>query len=170
MTPRLRRSSLLVHVATSVGWLGAVAAYLALAVVALTTDDAQRARAAYLCLDVIGWSVLVPLSLASLASGLLHALATEWGLFRHWWIVAKSALAVVGTAILLGHMRRVGEVADLTSRATFPAVDLGAAPQQLVVHAAGGLLLLLVATGLSVFKPWGRTPWGARARPARPAP
>ena len=46
MTPGLRRFVLTAHVASSVGWLGAVVAYLALAVAALTNQDAQTVRAA----------------------------------------------------------------------------------------------------------------------------
>jgi hypothetical protein len=36
MTPRLRKFALTAHVTSSVGWLGAVAAFLALAVAGLT--------------------------------------------------------------------------------------------------------------------------------------
>ena len=64
MTPRLRKFGLTAHVMFSVGWLGAVAAYLALAIAGLTSQDAQMVRAAYLAMKLIGWSVIVPLSLA----------------------------------------------------------------------------------------------------------
>jgi hypothetical protein len=33
---------------------------------------------------------------------------------------------------------------------------------ELAVHAGGGLVVLLVATGLSMFKPWGKTAYGQR--------
>ena len=41
-------------------------------------------RGAYLAMDLIGWFVIVPLSLASLLTGLVQALGTTWGLFRHY--------------------------------------------------------------------------------------
>jgi len=44
----------------AVGWLGAVVAYLALALVGLTSPSAQMVRAAYLAMEVIGWYVIVP--------------------------------------------------------------------------------------------------------------
>jgi hypothetical protein len=34
-----------------------------------------------------------------------------------------------------------------------------------MVHAAGGILVLLVITTLSVFKPWGKTSYGLRREP-----
>ncbi len=38
---------------------------------------------------------------------------------------------------------------------------------QLAVHATGGLLVLLAATALSVYKPWGPTPYGRRKQHER---
>ena len=53
MTPRLRKLALTTHVTFSVGWLGVVVAYLALAIAGLTSHDAQMVRAAYLSLELI---------------------------------------------------------------------------------------------------------------------
>lgn len=65
------------HLSVSVGWIGAVAAYMALDVAAATGQDAQRLRAAYLGMDLIARSVIVPLALASLLTGLVMALGTR---------------------------------------------------------------------------------------------
>ena len=46
-------------------------------------------RAAFLAMESIGWFVIVPLSLAALPTGLVQSLGTEWGLFRHCWMLAK---------------------------------------------------------------------------------
>jgi hypothetical protein len=64
MTPRLRKFALTAHVTSSVGWLGAVVAYPALAITGLTSPDAQRVQAVYLAMELIGWYVIVPLRLA----------------------------------------------------------------------------------------------------------
>ncbi|MGH7931484.1 MAG: hypothetical protein ACREQV_27265 [Candidatus Binatia bacterium] len=45
--------------------------------------------------------------------------------------------------------------------------DFRALQIQLVVHAAGGLLALLAATILSVYKPWGMTSYGRRKQQER---
>lgn len=151
--PRLRKLTLTAHVTSSVGWLGAVVAYLALAVTALTSQDVDRAQAGYLSMELIGWYVILPLALAALASGLVQSLGTEWGLVRHYWVVTKLVLTVVGTAVLLGHLPAISQMAELAAR---PAAEAGRLPVQLVVHAAGGLAILLGATVLSIYKPWGR--------------
>lgn len=160
MTPTVRRIALTAHVTSSVGWLGAVVAYLALAVHGLTGGEAATARAAFLSMELIGFYVIVPLSLATFATGLLQSLATEWGLFRHYWIIAKLAIAVVGTVILLVHMNTAVTSAAAIAADTSQSLDsLGHLRPQLVVHAGGGLIALVVATVLSIFKPWGKTGW-----------
>jgi hypothetical protein len=156
MTPRLRKFALTTHVSVSVGWLGAVAAYLALAITGLTTREGSMASVAYRAMEVIGWLVIVPCSLTALLSGLVQALGTEWGLFRHYWIVAKLALTVPATAILLLHIPSVSRMARLALDAALATGDFVQLRTQLVVHAVGGLLVLLTITALSIYKPWGR--------------
>lgn len=169
MTARLRKAALTAHIVFSVGWLGAIVPYLALAVAGLTSRDAQMARAAFLSMEVIGWYVIVPFSLAALLSGLVQALGTQWGLFRHWWILAKLALTLVAVAILYQHMQDVSRVAQIAKETTLS----NAAFRPELIHAGGGLLVLLAITALSVFKPWGMTPYGRKVSqtdsPARPS-
>ena len=156
MTPPLREAALTAHIVSSVGWLGAIVPYLALAIAGLTGSEAQMARAAFVSMEVIGWYVIVPFSLAALLTGLVQALGTQWGLFRHWWILAKFALTIVAVAVLLRHMQDVSRVAQLARATTVSAADFR--PE--LIHVAGGLLIVLAATMLSVFKPWGMTPYG----------
>lgn len=164
MSPMIRKAALTLHVVFSVGWLGAAAAYLAVAIKALTSVDSVTMRASYPTLELLGWSLIVPLCGAALLSGLVQSLGTPWGLFRHYWVVAKLALTLAATGVLLGHMPAVRHAADLAAQPASSLADMGMLPTQLVVHAAGGTLVLLAITALSVFKPWGLTPLGRRAR------
>jgi hypothetical protein len=163
LTPWARRLALTAHIASSVGWLGAVAGFLALSVAGLASQDAQTVRAAYLAMDAIGWFVLVPLSLASLLTGLVQSLSSAWGLFRHYWVLFKLLINVVATIVLLMYMQTLGDLADVAAERTFSSPDLGglrsASP---VLHAAAALVLLLAATTLAVYKPRGLTPHGRR--------
>ena len=162
MTPRIRKLALTAHVVSSVGWLGAVVAFLALAVAALTSDDAQLVRGAYLTMEVTGWAVLVPLALASLLTGLVQALGTTWGLFRHYWVLFKLLINVFATLVLLLYTQTLDSFADVAAAAA-SGDDLGTlrSPSP-VLHASAALLLLLVATTLAVYKPRGLTPYGQR--------
>ena len=162
MRPGLRKLVLTAHVTFSVGWLGAVVAYLALALGSLKSDNAQSVRVAYLAMEVIGWYVIVPAGVTSLFIGLVQALGTEWGLFRHYWILTKFLLTLGAVAILLVHMPNVSRMAALAMERTLSSTDLRMERVELAVHAGGGLVVLLVATGLSMFKPWGKTAYGQR--------
>jgi len=69
ITPRLRKFVLLTHITFSVGWFGAVVPYLALTIAGLTSHDVQVVRAAYFSMELIGWFVIVPFSIAALLTG-----------------------------------------------------------------------------------------------------
>jgi hypothetical protein len=160
LSPRLRKLALTAHVVASVGWLGAVAAFLAVGLVALTSQDAGTVRGAYLVMEPAAWFLLVPLAFASLLTGLIQSLATTWGLFRHYWVVFKFVINLVATVVLLTYMETFRSLADAAGD---PRANLGevrnASP---AVHAAFALVLLLVATTLAVIKPRGTTPYGRR--------
>ncbi len=164
MTPRIRNLALTAHVVASVGWLGAVGAFLALAVVGLTGQDSQAVRGAYLVMEPAAWFVLVPLAVASLLTGLVQALGTRWGLFHHYWVVVKLVINVVATTVLIVYMETFR---DMAAVARDPSADLGDVrnPSPLL-HAALALLLLLAATALAVCKPRGMTPYGRRKQRA----
>ena len=164
MTPGLRKFALTVHLTFSVGWIGAVVAYLALGVSAVTSQDAQTVRAAWIAMELIGWYVIVPLALASLLTGLVMSLGTPWGLFRHYWVLITLVLTILATVVLLLHMPTVSSLADVAQAAD--GADLGELGGDLL-HPGVGLLVLLVIQVLNVYKPRGMTPYGWRKQHER---
>jgi len=159
MGPGLRKFALTVHLAFSLGWIGAVVAYLVLGGSAVTSQDAQTVRAAWIAMQLIGWSAIVPLACGSLLTGLVMSLGTPWGLFRHYWVLITFVLTVLSTVILLLHLPTVSSLADVAREAD--DVALGGLGGDLF-HPGVGLLVLLVITVLNVYKPRGLTPYGWR--------
>lgn len=160
--PNLRKFIRTVHVTVTVGWLGAVAGFLALAIVGLNSQDEKLVSAVYLSMDVITRYVIVPLSLMPLLlTGPLLSLGTPWGLFRHYWIIVKLVINVLSTLILLIHLRPIEYMARVAAAGTISSTDRGA-QIQLVVASAAGLLALLAATGIAVYKPRAMTVYGWR--------
>jgi hypothetical protein len=158
----LRKLALTAHIVASVGWIGADAVFLALAIAGLNSPDAQLVRAAYLAMGLTAWYVIVPLSLASLLTGLILAVGTKWGLFRHYWVLTKFLIASFATLALLVHTEPIRLLAGAAAEATLAGGALHEPRLQLVVAAGGGLLFLLVNTVLGVYKPRGLTPYGWR--------
>src|SRR5688572_23802580 len=101
--PRLRRVLLSVHIVGSVGWIGAAAAYLALGAAAGTARDVQTVRAGWIAMELTGWFVIVPLAVSALITGVLLALGTPWGLFRHLWVVISLVLTALSLGLVLLH-------------------------------------------------------------------
>jgi hypothetical protein len=169
MTPAVRKVALVTHVGCSVGWLGAVVTSLVVAAAGLASRDGQVVRAAYLVLEVIGWYALIPLSLASLLTGLIQSLGTTWGLLRHYWVLAKLLMNLFATGVLLLYMQTLTYLADL-ARTASTAADLDSLRNPSpAAHAAAAVALLLVALVLSIYKPRGVTGYGQRLR-RRPLP
>jgi hypothetical protein len=167
MTPALRRLTFTAHVTSSVGWVGAVVAFLALAVIGFTSNDEVKVRGSYLLMAPAAWFVLVPLAHASLLSGIVLSLGTPWGLFRHYWVVLKLGITVFSTVILLIYM---GTFRQMAGVAADPILDVAAVRNASpIVHAILALVLLLIATVLGIYKPFGLTHYGRRHSERRQA-
>ena len=164
MTPSLRKFTLTAHISSSVGLLGAVAGFLALAIAGLSSQNTQMMRAAYLAMELTAWFVIVPLAFASLLTGIVQSLGTTWGLFQHYWVLAKLLLSVFVTIVLLLQMKSISYLADVAAETVLTSADLREARMSLVAHAGGGLLVLLVPVARSVYKPQGMTRYGRRKR------
>jgi hypothetical protein len=159
MTAGIRKFALTVHIIASVGWIGAVVAYLALGIAAVTNQDVQTVRAAWIGMEVTGWFAIVPLAVAALLTGLVMSLGTKWGLFRHYWVLITLVLTTLSTVVLVLHMPTVTILADVAQEAN--GADLAALGGDLV-HSGIGLVVLLAITWLNVYKPRGLTRYGWR--------
>lgn len=164
LSPNLRKFVRTAHVIFTVGWLGAVAGFLALAIVGLTNPDTQTVHAVYIAMELITWYVIVPLSLVPLMiTGPLLSLGTPWGLLRHYWILVKFLINILSTLILLVHIQPISYLSRVAGDGTLSRTDRGM-QIQLVVAATAGLMALLAATALAVYKPRGMTPYGWRKK------
>jgi hypothetical protein len=158
----IRKLVFTTHVASSLGWFGAVIVFLVLAVIGVTTPHEPTARGAYLLMAPTAWLTLVPLAHASLLSGVAISLGTPWGLFRHYWVVSKLVITLVATIVLLVYMDTFGQMA---AAAGDPMVELSHVRNPSpVVHSVLALLALFVATVLGIYKPFGLTPYGMNKR------
>src|SRR4051812_28514032 len=154
----VRKAALTLHVVASVGWLGSVATYFALAVLALTGADAARAAAIYGPMQTLVWVVLLPLAVGSLLSGLLTSWVSPWGLFRHYWVLIKFALNLLCTLVLALYIQDIAAAVDAAEEGEM-MID----PSH-VVHSAAALVVLVLATVLAVYKPKGRIRPAAKRR------
>lgn len=167
--PWLRKATLAIHIACSIGWLGAVAAYIVLDATAATSQDEMTLRAACISMGLMIWWAIVPLAFAALLTGVVTSLVTPWGLFRHWWTFISLLLTVGATVILLLHTQ---EIAHRAAMAADPATtaDVLRGLGNTLTKSAGGVAVLSLITILNVFKPKGLTSYGRRKQGERKLP
>ena len=174
MTAGLRRAALAVHVITSVGWIGAAAAYLVLGIAAAVSDQPSTVRAAWIAMELTGWVIIVPLGGLAFLTGLVMSLGTRWGLIRHYWVLIALVLTTIALVVLILHMPSASATAAAARTGDDRAVlQLGGD----IVHPALGLVVLVVVAVLNLYKPRGLTRYGqtrpaaaSRQRDAQPLP
>lgn len=155
---RLRTPLLVAHIATSVGFLGAVAVFFCLALTGLMASDVALANASYAVMPRITWAVIVPLAAVSLAVGILQSALSPWGLIRHYWVVVKFTMTVVIAVVLVLQMGTIERLGDAGIRAAIGSAE-SSARYSVLLHSGAGLVALLVTLVLSVAKPKGSTGW-----------
>jgi hypothetical protein len=143
LTPSLRKFALTAHVTSSVGWLGAVASFLVLALAGLIGRDNQMVRSAYIATELTTWYAIVPLAFASLLTGLVVALGTPWGLFRHYWVLVKFMLTILAT----NGRRRQQQPRELAASET--AAERAPVWIKLLAIAVIGLIMTFIALHLA---------------------
>jgi hypothetical protein len=161
MPPAMRKFALAVHLTCSVGWIGAVASYVVLDVTVATSLDPQSVRSAWIAMGLlVGWAI-VPFAMASLLTGLVMALGTKWGLFRHWWVLISFLLTIGATLVLLSETGVIGDNAAVAADPTTSSDELLALSTTLP-HSVGGLAVLVIIQVLNIYKPQGLTAYGWR--------
>jgi hypothetical protein len=169
MRPRLRTFVLFLHVASSVGWLGTAVAYLALCALVVGADTAPTVRALLHAMTATVTYVVLPSGIASFATGLVSSLGTAWGLFRHWWVVAKLLLTGLSLVVLGVYLHEIGMVVDQAEAAATAAELADVQSPGIMSHVVAGVVVLLVAVALAVYKPKGLTGWWRRRQDERRA-
>ena len=171
MSPSRYKVSLTAHIMVSVGWLGVVFAKVVLGLAALTTKAPDISAALFVAMDVLN-GAFPPLAIGTIVTGVLLSLGTKWGLVEHYWVATKLLLTVgvIATAVQLGDRL----VRQAIAAPSGPGADAGtilgmaSAPSLLTSLAVTHLLMLVAATVISVYKPWGKTRCGRRSTAQSP--
>jgi TRAP-type uncharacterized transport system fused permease subunit len=154
LTRRPRLVALVAHVLTSVGWFGVAVLVVFLLVAAGSTGDDALARSLYRAVETSVW-LTVPIGVLAAATGVVLGLGTKWGLARYWWVVIKEVAVVpvvVTDLLVVAPAAHDGAQGQLSGRLLDPAI--------------ADVVVLGLATVVSLVKPFGRTARGRRGEPA----
>jgi hypothetical protein len=162
---------MVLHMVCGIGWMGLDIALLVLAVTALRTPDADVIYSSYRAIAIAFPGPVMLLSFGMVLTGLLLGWGTHWGLLRSWWVLVKLVLALVMLALVVFSLTPAltGLPALLTPGLSADELraSLGAMPNMLLFPPVVSFLMLATAVILSVFKPWGLTPWTPDPKAAR---
>ncbi len=104
---------LLIHVLSSVSWIGVDLVMAVLSFRGLMSEDPQTVATAYGALTMFCVPLLLTLGLLSLASGVTLGLGTRFGLVRYWWVATKLVISLVLTTLVLVALRpTLGDAGD----------------------------------------------------------
>jgi hypothetical protein len=164
-----RRAVLTVHIVGAGAWIGMDVVLGVLVFTARLTTSTRTEALCYQALELFAVWPLLTAGLVTLASGIVLGLGTNYGLVRYWWVAIKLALNVLLVTLVAFALRPGLSEAATYGDALAAGTPTDAAVGDLVFPPIVSSTALVVATILSVFKPWGRIrrpPTPAR----RPAP
>jgi hypothetical protein len=166
MPPTVRKTVLSLHVIVAVGWLGVTFGDVTLGLTAILTDTPAVQHSMFRALGTIADVLLLPIAWLAYGTGLLLALGTRWGLVRHKWVLVKFLLTTLTVGLttfsLVPGLKTMRDTVNDTPADQL--VPLGAAEVSgLITAGIVSTTCYVTAVVLSIFKPWGRTRWGAPA-------
>lgn len=161
----LRRTTLLLHILCGVGWMGLDLGLMVLVVSGATTEDGA---VAYTTAHLVIPAAVPALALGMLLTGIVLGLGTRYGLLQWTWVFTKLSIGVVLTVLVfVALLPGVLAIPDgLTGSADQVRAMVGGSVEDLIPPPFVSFTLLAVSLVLSIWKPWGRTPWSRRAREA----
>ena len=139
----------------------AKASFLLLSIFGIVSSNVQLVQASYVLLMPLAEFLILPLVLASLLIGIISSLGTPWGLVRYYWVAAKLLLTSITLFVLLLQMNAIAELSTIAAAHVVTDADMGLR-LRMIIHAGGGLGVLLLIMILSLWKPKGVTPFGQR--------
>jgi uncharacterized membrane protein len=153
LTGSARKAVLTTHIASAVALLGTAAGLSIMGLRTAGSGDPHAAHAVYDAMSLLTLSLGIPLSFIALASGVLLAATSKWGLFGYWWVTAKLAL-LVGVIVIGATVTGAG--IDTMLAVTEHEAPAASGARWTVVAAAGTqAAMVLTAGALSVFRPGG---------------
>ena len=164
-----RRALLALHVLCGAGWMGLDLGLVVLVAAGASSDSGPTVAAAYTAARLVIPVVVPALALGMLVTGVLLGWGTRWGLLRWTWVLVKLVIGLVLTALVLLLLvpNALGIPADLTGTADEVRAAVGSSGRDLLPPPIVSFVALGFALVLSIWKPWGRTPWSPP--PAEPA-
>lgn len=165
LRPKPRKALVAAHAVAAASWVGIAVTFIAMAVVAMSTNDIATTHTVYTLMATFDITLLPWANFATVLTGLALSITTKWGLVSYYWVAAKIVIAVgilvMAFGFLHDKLETVAEQAGILVETGGTAAQLSGATDVVLWGFTCAALGLVVAVLLSLYKPGGRTKWAA---------
>ena len=145
------------HVFFACLWVGGGLS-LILMVLFLNGEDGSSLYGMHVSMEFIDYLIIIPGGIGSLLTGLVYSIFTNWGWFKHKWIIVKWCInlygAILGTFWLGPWLNKMVAIVHTEGMAALANVDYLHNKEMFLCFGSFQMLTILFALYLSVHKPW----------------
>jgi uncharacterized membrane protein len=159
-SPTVRKSLKFLHIVFSMSWFGGSLSLLVLLFFIPRPDSATALVLQHITFNRVATTIVATASVLSLITGLLLCWKSNWGFFRHWWVIVKLFVTIVVIAFcIIVSGPAAEELIELSRTLGMEALHnefyLNKKILIAIVQPTISALLIFFAY-LSVFKPWSK--------------
>jgi len=151
---------IVIHVLSVVCWLGGAMVMLLLGTYMLKAENGEQLYYTLDHMHLIDVVLIRYTALVALLTGILLSVWTNWGLFKHYWILIKLILTVALISFGIEYMGDwLSQIVRIGKQERFLALSDAAflnASYSLIGGAIANIVSLIFMTAISYFKPFGK--------------
>jgi hypothetical protein len=159
LRPKPRKALAAAHAVSAASWIGVAVTFVAMSVVAMSTNDIHTAAVTYELMATFDVTLLPWTNFATLLTGIALSMTTKWGLIRYYWVAAKIAIAVGilvrAFGFLHDNLERAGHEAAALVTTGGTVADVSGSADVVLWGFGCAMLSLVGALLLSLYKPGG---------------
>jgi hypothetical protein len=147
------------HIAASGLWFGTAVCSVALALsIPMLVPDAPHGI--HLARNIMGEYIIAPAAVFAVITGVLLCSFTNWGFFKHYWVIAKQIVTLI--SIVLGSMwlspmtEKMTAISATGGSQVLQNSDYLALQNTAILGGTFQALVLLTIIIVSTVKPWGK--------------
>ncbi|PYI52456.1 hypothetical protein [Paenibacillus flagellatus] len=165
-----KQAIVILHVLAVVCWLGGAMVMLLLGTHMLKAENGEQLYYTLDNMHLIDVVFIRYTALAALLTGIILSVWTNWGLFKHYWILTKLILTLMLIGFGIEFMGDwLSQIVRIAKQERFLALSDTAfrnASYSLIGGAIANIVSLIFMTALSYFKPFGKIK--AKVRKSKP--
>lgn len=160
LTVKQRNWLLSLHIASGGLWFGTALCSVALLLSFRSLNDSTGLYGINLARNLLGEFVIVPSAILSVITGAFLCAFTNWGFFKHSWVMVKQVttlvLIVIGSIWLGPWTKEMTAISDVAKSQALQNLQYLRLQENVVLGGALQTLALLIIIVISTVKPWSR--------------